>query len=998
VDAALAGDEVLVSNGVYATGVRVTPGYAALNRVCVTQIITLASLSGPAATLIVGAADPITGGCGNNAVRGVYMQAGRIIGFTISNCFNRISGHNLYDACGGGLFSYGYPLGISNCTVIACTASQFGGGIYASGGTADVCVIRGCSAMYGSGGGAAAATLNTTTLEGNAAGGNGGGAHMCALRGCMLAGNRAGMSGGGAFGGNGAQCIIAGNVAQMYGGGVAGDNYTPASFDACVITGNVAGLYGGGMYRAGVANSALCGNRSWYGGGSVYGSLANCTVGGNQAVYGGGTMNGNIYNSIVSGNEGSAGENCFLPSEIRYSCTTPYQWGTGNISNDPHLASAWHVANTTPCGGKGSSTYAGGTDIDGEVWGTPPTIGCDEYRSGSITGAIRVAIVADTVQPPRGYRMRVMADIAGRLTMSAWTFDDGVCVTNEPWQRHAWQTLGPHTITLRAYNETYPAGVATSLVVTVIDQPVHYADAGNLAGAAWPYTSWATAASNLQDAVDAAAPGALVLAADGVYARGGRAAPQALATNRVVILHDMTVRSVNGPAAAMILGAPDPATGDLGDRAVRGVWMNAGTLCGFTISNGHTATSGNDYLDRSGGGVAAFGTAPLISNCVIVGCGSAAYGGGILWGTSHACHILNNHTGWGSGGSYNGSGGGSAQGVRYGCVLRDNVSLLYGGGAFGGTLDACVLQGNASDWGPGGGGAANATLTACVIISNRMDDGSGGGAYSCTLNACTVLLNHAGSGGGLGYMSTANACVIMSNDASVGGGADFSTLNWCMVTDNTASNYGGGTSQGTINLCVITGNRAMDGGGTWNGTINNCLITGNTATRRGGGAYCGSYQYINSCTLSGNTAAEGNGLYITNGFVRNSIAYFNGATNWAGYGSALCSCTVPLVPWPGNISNDPEFVNGATGNYRLAESSPCINAGTNTYVTWNTDLDGNPRVYGSRVDMGAYEFVPEPGCAAALSIAGILLAITRAHGRWPPIASGGARISARRIA
>ena len=45
-------------------------------------------------------------------------------------------------------------------------------------------------------------------------------------------------------------------------------------------------------------------------------------------------------------------------------------------------------------------------------------------------------------------------------------------------------------------------------------------------------------------------------------------------------------------------------------------------------------------------------------------------------------------------------------------------------------------------------------------------------------------------------------------------------------------------------------------------------------------------------------------------------------------------------------------------NYRLQPDSPCINAGDPDYIPEpdETDLDGNPRVIGGRVDMGAYEF------------------------------------------
>jgi hypothetical protein len=55
-----------------------------------------------------------------------------------------------------------------------------------------------------------------------------------------------------------------------------------------------------------------------------------------------------------------------------------------------------------------------------------------------------------------------------------------------------------------------------------------------------------------------------------------------------------------------------------------------------------------------------------------------------------------------------------------------------------------------------------------------------------------------------------------------------------------------------------------------------------------------------------------------------------------------------------NFTNAPLFINQVSGDYRLNSNSPCINAGNNSYAYGN-DLDGNTRIVGGTVDIGAYE-------------------------------------------
>src|ERR1019366_3788109 len=78
-----------------------------------------------------------------------------------------------------------------------------------------------------------------------------------------------------------------------------------------------------------------------------------------------------------------------------------------------------------------------------------------------------------------------------------------------------------------------------------------------------PYTNWATAATNIQDAVDAASAGDKIWVNDGLYQTGGCALLGSM-TNRVAVTKAVEVQSVNGPSVTVIRGAQIPyyLTGD----------------------------------------------------------------------------------------------------------------------------------------------------------------------------------------------------------------------------------------------------------------------------------------------------------------------------------------------------------------------------------------------------------------------------------------------------
>lgn len=64
----------------------------------------------------------------------------------------------------------------------------------------------------------------------------------------------------------------------------------------------------------------------------------------------------------------------------------------------------------------------------------------------------------------------------------------------------------------------------------------------------------------------------------------------------------------------------------------------------------------------------------------------------------------------------------------------------------------------------------------------------------------------------------------------------------------------------------------------------------------------------------------------------------------------------------GSINKNPLFLDPNNGDFHLQTTSPCVNAGISdtSFVLPELDLDGNPRIFGSAPDMGAFELQEDP--------------------------------------
>jgi len=376
-----------------------------------------------------------------------------------------------------------------------------------------------------------------------------------------------------------------------------------------------------------------------------------------------------------------------------YCCTTPAVTGIGNFTNAPQLfADGIHLTSASPCIGAGTNVTSG-TDIFGNAWANPPSVGCTEFNPAPLVTNPKLQLTGD----PVGFTVGGVA-IVGQPALVVWWLKDGVPLQDNGHFSFTQTTnlvaTGVNFSDAGSYQlvVSNAVGVVTSAVAQLVVHCVDVADTNPIA----PYLTWATAATNIQDAIAASVAGDVVLVTNGVYASGGKTMDGVI-TNRVSVDKAIIVQGVNGPSVTVIQGAWDPVSTN-GPGAIRCSWLTNGTvLNGFTLQNGATLATGDFY---SGG--------PLES-------------GGGVWCTS-------------------------TNGVVSDCVLSNNVAI-YGGGMAYGTLNNSLVIGNLA---PNGGGAYHATLNNCTLVHNYCETpvvglkGYGGGTYDCVVRNSIVVNNYDG--------------------------------------------------------------------------------------------------------------------------------------------------------------------------------------------------------------------------------------------------------------
>lgn len=428
--------------------------------------------------------------------------------------------------------------------------------------------------------------------------------------------------------------------------------------DRCVIRYNLA-HYGGGVYFDGAGTARCCvvyGNTvDYYGGngGGLYldhgGRVENCTVARNRAApyswdsttgHGGGVWcndGGEVINTIIWANESDSDANWYntgLGMTYSHVCSAPSPLGVGMIDADPQFLDGpnddYRLTTPSPCRdvGVNQDWMAAATDVNGSPRkiGMFVDLGAAEY--GSLTAhftAPENAVVSSAVH----FAASVHGLNLNNLYFK-WDFDGDGFTDVEGYDRQEvdysfplFGVFAPILIVSNACGETSqwraPLGVRIGPAsIYVSTNGLHQ----------YPFASPTAAATNIQDAVNAAVDGSTIRIAAGEYFLDS----EIVVSNSVAVL---------GNSGAICRG-----------NHFKLISSNA-VLDGLVITGGNAA---------EGGGVWSVSGAE-IRNCLLIG-NRATRGAGGYGGRYINCTIVSNWT--------HRSGSGIQSAEAWNCILDDN--------------------------------------------------------------------------------------------------------------------------------------------------------------------------------------------------------------------------------------------------------------------------------------------------------------------------------------